>query len=130
MSTTDQQRNQHRTRAIIGITAGLAFAAIPAVGMYFDEARELGWLWILLLIGALPAIGWGSSHLALYRGYPSGVGCSLCIIGYIVSGFLGTTSRHPLALGVGVIFIGLLPTVVFLALPDKSGSSRRRRIRM
>src|SRR5438876_11632645 len=91
----------------------------PAVGMYFDTGRKMVWLWILVLLATLPASGWGSSHLAQSRGYSSGAGCGLCIVGYFISGLLGTTSRHPLALCVGVLFIVLLPTVVLLALPNK-----------
>ncbi len=118
---------QHVVRAVLFLGAGAALALIPALGMYFDTGRKMVWLWILLLLATLPAIGWGSSHLAQSRGYSSGAGCGLCIVGYVVSGFLGTTCPQPLALGVGVLFVVLLPTVVLLALPNKSGHSHRRR---
>jgi hypothetical protein len=101
-------------------------AIVPSVGMYLDPTRSMALLWILLLLATLPAIGRGASHLALSRGYSTGAGCGLCIVGYVISGFLGTTSPHPLAMGVGVLFIVLLPTVVLLALPNKSGHSHRR----
>jgi hypothetical protein len=120
---------QHTTRAVLFLSAGVVLAIVPAAGMYFDTKRQLGWLWLLLLLGSLPAVGWGSSHLALARGYTSGIGCVLCVIAYIVSGFVGTTSPHPLALGIGVVFIVLLPTVVLLALPNKSERHHRRRYR-
>ena len=118
---------QHARRAAIFLGAGVAFAIIPAVGMYIDTGRTLVWLWLVLLLATLPAVGWGSAHLAQSRGYPSGGGCGLCILGYIVSALLGTTSPHPLALGIGTVFIVLLPTVVLLALPNKAERSHRRR---
>jgi hypothetical protein len=120
---------QHARRAGLLLGLGALLAIVPAVGMYYDTNRSMVLLLILLLVATLPAIGWGASHLALSRGYSTGGGCGLCIVGYIVSGFLGTTSPHPLALGVGVLFIVLLPTVVLLALPNKSGHSPRKRHR-
>ena len=117
---------QHTVRAIIFLSVGVALAIVPAIGMYLDRERKMGWLWIPLLLATLPAVGWGSSHLARSRGYPSGAGCGLSIVAYVVSAFIGTTSPHPLALGVGVLFIVLLPTVVLLALPNKSEPSRRK----
>ena len=120
---------QHTVRAILFLSAGSALAIIPAVGMYFDTTMKMVWLWILLLLATLPAVGWGSSHLAKSRGYSSGAGCGLCIVAYVVSGFLGTTSPHPLALGIGFLFIVLLPTVVLLTLPNKSERIHRRRYR-
>jgi len=101
----------------------------PAIGMYFDTRREMVGLWILLLFATLPAIGWGASHLAKSRGYSGSAGCGLCIVGYIVSGFLGTASPHPLAFGVGMLFILLLPTVVLIAMPNKAERSHRSRYR-
>ena len=118
---------QHARRAAFLLSLGAMLAIVPAVGMYFDTTRSMVILWILLLVATLPAVGWGTSHLALSRGYSTGAGCGLCLVGYIVSGFLGTTSPHPLALGVGVLFMVLLPTVVLLALPSKSSHSHRRR---
>ena len=117
---------QHSRRAAILLGLGAIMAIVPAFGMYFDHRRSMTLLWVLMLLATLPAIGWGASHLALSRGYPTGAGCGLCIVAYIISAFLGTTSPHPLALGVGVLFIVLLPTVVLLALPSKAGSHRRR----
>src|SRR5215471_18800064 len=102
---------QHVMRAVLFLSTGAALAIISAVGMYFDMTRKMVWLWVLLLVATLPAIGWGSSHVAQSRGYPAGAGCGLCIVGYVISALLGTTSPHPLALGVGVIFVVLLPTV-------------------
>src|SRR5260221_14734656 len=106
---------QHAFKAVLGIGGALVLGIAPSVGMYYDTQRERVWLWILLLLGIVPALGWGSSHLARYRGYPGSGGCGLCIVGYIFSGFLGTTSRYPLALGAGLVFMVLLPVVVLLA---------------
>jgi hypothetical protein len=119
--------SQHTRRAAIFLGAGVVFAIIPAVGMYMDNGRTLVWLWLVLLLATLPAVGWGSAHLAQSRGYPGSGGCGLCVVGYIVSALLGTTSPHPLALGIGTVFIILLPTVVLLALPNKAERSHRRR---
>ena len=127
LQMSDLSSKQHARRAAFLLGLGAALAIVPAVGMYFDANRSMAWVWILSLVATIPAIGWGSSHLALSRGYSTGAGCGLCIVGYVISGFLGTTSPHPLALGVGVLFILLLPTVVLLALPNKSGHSRRKR---
>jgi hypothetical protein len=120
---------QHTVRAAIFLGAGVACAIVPAVGMYFDKTRHLALLWLALFFATFPAVGWGASHLAQSRGYPSGGGCGLCVVGYIVSAFVGSTSPHPLALGVGILFIVLLPTVVLLALPNKAERSHHRRRR-
>jgi hypothetical protein len=117
---------QHAVRAAAFLLTGAAMIITMAVGMYFDNARKMVWLWITLLVASLPAVGWGSSYLAQARGYPKAGGCGLCIVGYVVSAFLGTTSPHPLALGTGMLFIVLLPTIVLFALPNKSGHSNRR----
>jgi hypothetical protein len=118
---------QHASRAALLLSMGAVLATVPVVGMYFDTHRSMLLLWILLWVATLPAIGWGTSYLALSRGYSTGMGCGLCIVGYAISGFLGTTSPNPLAFAVGVLFILLLPTVVLFVLPKKSGHSRRRR---
>lgn len=118
---------QHARRATLFLSMGAGFAVVPAVGMYYDTNGSMALLWIVLLLATFPAVGWGASHLAQSRGYSSGGGCGLCIIAYIVSAFLGTTSTHPLALGVGVLFIVLLPTVVLLSLPNKCGHPHSRR---
>src|SRR4051794_18272712 len=117
---SDLRPKQHARRAALLLSLGAVLAIVPAVGMYFDTTRSMVLLWILLLVATLPAIGWGTSHLALSRGYSTGAGCGLCIVGYVISGFLGTTSPHPLALGIGVLFVVLLPTVVLLSLPNKA----------
>src|SRR3954468_11110085 len=118
--------NRHVVKAAIGLGASFAFLIIPVVGLYFDPYRKMLWLWIILFFATMPAVGWGASHLARARGYPSGGGCGLCIVGYLVSGFLGTTSPHPFAFAVGVSFMISLPVVVLFALPDKSRRSHRR----
>src|SRR5262245_46406305 len=120
---------QHARRAGLLLGLGAVLAIVPAVALYYDTDRRMVILWILLLVATLPAVGFGASHLALSRGYSTGGGCGLCIVGYIVSGFLGATSRHPLALGVGLLFIVLFPTVVLLALPNKAGHSHGKRHR-
>ena len=121
----DLKPKKYALKAALCLSAGAVFAIVAAIGMSLDPTRKMAWLWILLFVATLPAFGWGSSHLARHRGYPSGAGCGLCIVAYLMSGFLGTTSPHPLALGIGVLFIVLLPTGVLLALPNKSGRSRR-----
>ena len=92
---SDLSPKQHAKRAAIFLILGMAFAIIPAVGMYHEPTRELFWLWALFGFATIPAVGWGSVHLAKSRGYSSGAGCGLSIVAYIVSGFLGTTSPHP-----------------------------------
>ena len=120
---------QHRLRAILFLGGGGVLAFVPAIGMYHDTGRKMVGLWILSLLATLPAVAWGASHLAQSRGYSGSAGCGLCIVGYVVSGFLGTTSPHPLALGVGMLFILLLPTVVLFAMPNKAEHSHRSRYR-
>jgi hypothetical protein len=126
----DLTPKQHVWRAALGISAGIALAIIPAAGMYFDKSRRMAWLWILLVLASLPMVGWGAAHLARSRGYPGAGGCGLCIAAYLVSGFVGTTSPYPLAFGIGIVFIALLPTVVLLSLPNKLKKPRRRRHRV
>ena len=123
---SDLKPRQHARRGALLFGLGAVLAIVPAVGMYFDTKRSMVFLWIVLFFATLPAIGWGASHLAVSRGYSSGAGCGLCIVGYLVSGFLGTTSPHPLAMGIGVLFVVLLPAVVLLALPNKARRRKRR----
>jgi hypothetical protein len=121
--------NRHAVKAAIGLGASFAFLMIPAVGIYFDPQRKMLWLWALLFLSTMPALGWGAAHLARFRGYPSGGGCGLCVIGYLVSGLLGTTSPHPLAFAVGVSFMSSLPIVVLFALPKHSRRGHHHRNR-
>jgi hypothetical protein len=125
MSSSRSKRHAWKAALLLGLAGVLTI--VTAAGMYLDVTRSLVLLWALLFISILPAIGWGSSHLARARGYPTSAGCGLCLVGYFVSGFLGTTSPYPLAIGAGVLFTVLLPTVVLLALPRKSGHSRHGR---
>jgi hypothetical protein len=118
---------QHTTKAAIGIGASLVFLIIPLLGVRLDPDRKFIWLWVLLLFSTMPAVGWGAAHLAMSRGYPSAGGFAVSIIGYLVAGILGTTLRHPLVFGVGVLFIILLPVVFFLALPTKHRRHHGRR---
>jgi hypothetical protein len=118
---------QHTAKAAIGIGASFAFLVIPLVGVYLDPDRKFIWLWVLLLCSTMPAVGWGASHLAMARGYPGAGGVAVSIIGYLVAGVLGTTLRHPMVFGIGVLFIILLPVVFFLALPVKNRRHHRRR---
>src|ERR1700733_2665064 len=111
---------QHAWRAALLLSLGALLAIAAACGMSFDTGRKLVILWVIFLVATLPAIGWGTSHLARARGYSTGAGCGLCTVGYLVSGFVGTTSPHPLAFGVGILFMVLFPTVVLFALPKKS----------
>lgn len=113
-------------KAAIGFGASFAFLLIPTVGIFFDPQRKMLWLWALLFLSTMPAVGWGAAHLAQARGYPSGGGCGLCIVGYLVSGLLGTTSPHPVAFAIGVTFMISLPIVVLFTLPNKAKPSHRR----
>jgi len=123
----DLSPKQHAKRAAIFLILGMAFAIVPAAGMYYEPTRKMFWLWALLYLSTIPAVGWGSAHLAQSRGYSSSAGCGLSVVAYVVSGFLGTTSPHPLALGIGALFLVLLPTVVLLTLPNKIRRSNKRR---
>lgn len=116
----------HRVKAGIGIGASFVFLMIPLAGIYLDPKRKFIWLWVLLFFSTIPAVGWGASHLARARGYPSATGSTICIIGYFVAACLGTTLRHPLVFAIGVLFIILLPVIVLLALPSKNRHHRRR----
>jgi hypothetical protein len=118
---------QHAVKAAIGIGASLAFLIVPLVCMYLDRDRKFIWLWVLLIFCTMPAVGWGAANLAMARGYSSAGGCAVCIVGYSISGVLGTTSPHPLVFGIGVLFIILLPVVVLFALPSKNRRHHRRR---
>jgi hypothetical protein len=118
---------QHARKALVFLSLGAFLAIAPAVGLYFDSDRSRTWIWILLFLGTLPAVGWGASHFARSRGYPTEAGCGISIMAYLVSGFLGTINPHPLVLGGGVLFIVLLPTVVLLSIPNKSPISSRPR---
>src|SRR5689334_3684596 len=111
---SDLSPKRHARRAALLLGLGGVLATVPVVGMYLDTHRRMILLWLLLWLATLPAIGWGTSHLALSRGYSTGMGCGICIVGYLISGFLGTTSAHPLVFGVGLLFILLLPTVILL----------------
>src|ERR1051326_9265228 len=88
------RRNSHAVKAAMGLGASFAFLMIPTVGIFFDPYRKLGWPWLILFLSTMLAVGWGAAHLAQARGYPSGGGCGLCIVGYIVSGLLGTRSEE------------------------------------
>jgi hypothetical protein len=118
---------QHARKALLGITGALILGLCPAVGMYFDTRRQRVVIWILLLLATLPVLAWGVSHLARHRGYSTAGGCGLCIVGYLVSGFVGSTSPYPLAFAIGIIFMVILPTLVLFAMPDKSDRSKRHR---
>src|SRR4030095_1577796 len=110
----------HVRRARILLSLGALLAMAPAVGLYFETDRSRAWIWFLPFIATLPAVGWGASHLAQSRGYPSEAGWGLSIVGYLISGILGFISPHRLVLGCGVLFIVLLPTIVLLSIPSKT----------
>jgi hypothetical protein len=118
---------QHTAKASIGIGASFVFLIIPLVGVYLDPGRKYIWLWVLLLFSTMPAVGWGAAHLAMSRSYPGVGGSAVSIIGYVVAGALGTTLRHPMVFGAGVLFIILFPVVFLLALPSKHRRHHRRR---
>ena len=118
---------QHRMRAVIGIGGGLVCGVISMGGIYIEEYVTKSKPYMaLLFIPALPLVAWGSLHLAWQRGYSSAAGCGLFILAFFVSGFVGTRSTHPLAVGLGFVFLAMLPTTVLLALPNKSRHDRRR----
>jgi hypothetical protein len=116
----------HTVKAALGIGASFVFLFIPLAGIYLDPKGKLIWLWVLLFFSTIPAVGWGASHLARARGYPSATGSTICVIGYFVAAFLGTTLRHPLVFALGIVFITLLPVVVLFALPSKNRPRRKR----
>lgn len=116
-------RNQHRVRALIGIVTGLLLAILAAVVSYFDFVPGKGTKWILLILPALPLAAWGSSHLARHRGYPSAAGYSVFVFGFFASSFIAGV-HTPITVGFALVFVALLPTVVLLALPKKSGHFR------
>jgi hypothetical protein len=120
---------QHTAKAAIGIGTSLVFLLIPLAGIFFDPDRKFIWLWVLLLFSTMPAVCWGAAHLAMARGYPGAGGCAVSFIGYAVAGVLGTTLRHPMVFGIGVLFVILLPVVFLLALPSKNRRHHRRRHR-
>jgi integral membrane sensor domain MASE1 len=89
---------QHATRAFIGITCGFMMAIVSAIVAYRDYTPGKGnkWAWLILL--ALPVVTWACTHLARYRGYPSGAAYGLVVAGFIISGFT-IVSRSPLDVG-------------------------------
>jgi len=115
---------QRRSRAITGLVLGIVIAALGAVMAYVELQRGKASLWLLLVIAAMPLLAWGSANLAQYRGYPGAAGYGLFILAFFVSGFIGLT-RSPLTVGFAFLFMGLMPPVVLLALPRKSGHLRR-----
>jgi hypothetical protein len=117
---------RHRRKAGIFLGLGAILAVAPAVGLFFETDRSRVWIWYVLFIGTLPAVAWGASHLARFRGYPSEAGFVLSFVGYLVSGVLGTTSPHPLVLSCGVLFIVLLPPIILLSIPSKTPIYGRR----
>jgi len=118
---------QHTAKAAIGIGASVLFLIIPLVGVRLDPDRKFIWLWVLLLFSTIPAVGWGAAHLAMSRDNPGASGFAVSTIGYVVAGVLGTTLRHPMVFGIGVLFIILFPVVFLLALPSKHRHHHRRR---
>jgi hypothetical protein len=118
-------RSKHRLRAAIGIVTGVLLAILAAVVSYFDYTPGKGTKWILLILPALPLVAWGCSHLARHRGYPSAAGYGLFIVGFFASGFIAG-SHTPATVGFALVFVALLPTIVLLALPVKSGHFHRK----
>ena len=117
---TRSKVKRHTRKAGTFLGLGAIFAVASAVGLYFDADRSRAWIWYVLFVGTLPAIGWGASHLARSRGYPSEVGFVLSIVGYLLSGIVGAISPQRLALGCGVLFVVLLPSIVLLSIPSKT----------
>jgi hypothetical protein len=115
---------QHATRAFIGITCGFMMAIVSAIVAYRDYTPGKGskWAWLILL--ALPVVTWACTHLARYRGYPSGAAYGLVFVGFFISG-VTIVSRSPLVVGFMFICMEAIPVGVLLALPKKSGHFRR-----
>jgi len=111
---------RHTRKAGIYLGVGAIVAVASAVGLYFETDRSRAWLWYVLFVGTLPGVGWGASHLARSRGYPSEVGFVLSIVAYLLSGIIGAISPQRLALGCGVLFVTLLPVFVLLSIPSKT----------
>jgi len=116
-------RKQHGGRAVIAISTGLLLAIAAAVIAYFEYVPGKGTKWMLLVLPALPLTVWGCSHLARYRGYPSGAAYGLFVLGIIASNFVAA-NRSPLTIGFAFVFMALLPAVVLLVLPKKSDHFR------
>lgn len=117
-------RNQHKARASIGILFGVAMATVAAVVSYYDYLPGKGTKWALLMLPALPFAAWGASHLARLRGYPSAAGYGLFVFGFFASSLIAGSST-PVTVGFAFLFVALLPPVVLLALPKKTGLFRR-----
>ena len=120
------RRHPHALKATIGTGTGIVLALAAAIMTHLTYVPGRGSKWALLILPALPLVAWGSLHLAQHRGYPSGAGCGLFIVGLFVSGLIAG-SRGVTAVGVAIIFVTLLPAVVLLALPRKSGRHHHRR---
>jgi hypothetical protein len=103
---------------MIGILCGVLLTVLGAVESHFDYAPGKGTTWAYLIMAALPIAAWGASHLARYRGYSTGVGYGLFVLGAIFSGCLAG-GTEPEAAGIVCLFAELLPVVVLLALPRK-----------
>lgn len=99
-------------------------ATIAAVASYFTFVPGEGTKWALLMLPALPLAAWGASHLARLRGYPSGAGYGLFVLGLFFSSFLAGT-RSPLTVGFGFLFTALFPWILLLSIPNKARQTHR-----
>ena len=116
--------DEHKRKAVLGITVGLAIASLTAFKCHQAWIPDKGTPWGLLILAALPWIGWGCSHLALERGYPTSAAHSLVVVGLLVAVLIGA-SQLPGTIGLAFVFVAVMPPVMLLSLPVRFGAMRR-----
>jgi len=116
--------DQHRLRAIVGIGAGLLFAAVAAAGPYVVQIPDVKQYWAALVIPSLLLSVWGVSHMARQKGYPGGAAYGLFAFALAVAAVAGL-AKSPLDAGSIFIFVDILPVVVVFTLPRKPTYLRR-----
>jgi len=84
---TKYSAKQHATRAFIGLAGGFVMPIVSAIVAYHDYTPGKGTKWAWLVLLALPVVTWACTHLARYRGYPSGAAYGLVVAGFIISAF-------------------------------------------
>jgi hypothetical protein len=112
---------QHYARAVGSLSIGVTMGTISAFASYFDwiSITYLGRVGNgLIVLAALPIVGWGCSHLARYRGYTGGLAYALLLIGFGISNNL-VIGPVPELVEFMFLFAELLPITVLLALPKK-----------
>jgi len=103
---------------------GLMIAGLTAFKSYEAWIPDQGTKWGLLILAALPLLGWGCSHLAMERGYPVSVAYCLLVVALLAATAIGAT-QLPATIGLAFFFVGLMPPVILLSLPVRFASMRR-----